>query len=288
MNLFFAIIILCMLIFITVRLGKRNGAYDYIWIMCFFVASIMIVSLTCSKLMDEVQNNVKNPITIQAQIDSLSPISTKRRANSLFVLRLGRHGVKQTYYERYISYSYVVDGKKYVGLDTIESTKRSEIENINTNTIKIKYNAENPRNSVIDKSIYVVNNSDNIFNIITIIIFIGMGVIIIIGSTPIKEKKLSKNNHVTIDKKSNKNNTLLKILKIDIIDYEREKIFFEDKDKKIYYYETDFGEDFHVNEQYEMKLNRCNKEINKIEYDKNLIKATKIVNIEKTEFIKKE
>lgn len=81
---------------------------------------------------------------------------------------------------------------------------------------------------------------------------------------------------------------LLKVFKIEIIDYEREKVFFESLDNRIYYYETDFGEEFNESKTYKIKLNRYNREKTKVDYEGNTIKVIKIVNKEKREFTSME
>ena len=109
-----------------------------------------------------------------------------------------------------------------------------------------------------------------------------------IGSTPINEDIINEKHTKMIYKKNKKITIMLKVLRVDIIDYEREKVFFENQTKELYYYETDFGESFHENEQYEVKLNKNNRKRVKIEYEGQTVKAIKIINIEIDNFIKKK
>jgi len=124
------------------------------------------------------------------------------------------------------------------------------------------------------------------YTILLTIIFTGFGTILF-GTMSIKKNDIYTHNELLTPKGKCKD-FLLKVFKIEIIDYEREKVFFESLDNRIYYYETDFGEEFKENQTYKIKLNRYNQEKTKVDYEGNTIKVIKIVNTEKREFISME
>ena len=60
------------------------------------------------------------------------------------------------------------------------------------------------------------------------------------------------------------------------------------QDNYIYYYETDFGEEFKESQTYRIKLDCHNQKKTKVDYEGHTIKVIKIVNTEKREFINVE
>lgn len=75
----------------------------------------------------------------------------------------------------------------------------------------------------------------------------------------------------------------LKVLQVDVIDYERERVFFSNSEN-VYFYETDFGKDFKINEKYNVQLSLENQKSTRVEFQEQNIKAIQIVKIEKNEF----
>lgn len=278
--LIFAIIMIG--IWVIVPLKKRNfGQITSIFYFC--IAGIMLFGLILTKFTFREWIPPWNAHTTTATIRQLGDeIRTEREQTDFLILMLGKSNVKELYYKRTITYSYVVDGVEYTKNDTLKSTNKNDVENINKYTIEITYNEKKPDNVIIDNTAI---DSTDLINIITIIIFIVMGIILKIGSTPLKKIDLDKSHSELMKTKISGKDTLLKVLKIENIDYERERVFFESQDNRIYCYETDFGEEFKENQIYEIKLNRYNQEKTKIEYEENIIKSIKIVNTEKREFI---
>lgn len=286
-NLFFAILILSIFVIFIVKNLTKNSIKSYIWTWFIIIAILMIVNTIFFRTLDSVK--VENPVKTEANILQLGEISNSYDENEFFILQLGKYNSsKQKYYKRTIVYSYVVNSIEYINSGIIKSTNRNALENINKNIIKIKYNEKNPNNSGIIKTNIKSGAYVDIVNIITISILIGLGIMIKIGSTPINEDIINEKHTKMIYKKNKKITIMLKVLRVDIIDYEREKVFFENQTKELYYYETDFGESFHENEQYEVKLNKNNRKRVKIEYEGQTVKAIKIINIEIDNFIKKK
>ncbi|MBR3152106.1 MAG: hypothetical protein IKF52_00600 [Clostridia bacterium] len=71
----------------------------------------------------------------------------------------------------------------------------------------------------------------------------------------------------------------LKVVYIESIDYEREKVFFESDNKK-YFFETDFGEDFILEKEYQIKLKLKN--LRKVKNENTYV--IEIIGIEKRKF----
>ena len=185
----------------------------------------------------------------------------------------GLRARKKTKYNRHIIYSYIVDGKEFVKSDILESSKKSDIEKFYGNTIQITYNEKKPDKVIIGELNYEKNYP---VIILETIIFVGFGRILF-STMSIKKNDIYKTNKELLVKIENGKDTILEVTKIQIIDYEREKVFFESQDNRIYYYETDFGEEFRENQTYKIKLNRYNQERKG--------KTIRIVNTEKKEFI---
>ena len=141
-----------------------------------------------------------------------------------------------------------------------------------------------------DSTIAFINETE--FNIMLLLI-LSMGIIfianiyidiilLIILLTLIVYKLLKS---IFISKKSK--NINLKVTKIDSIDYEIEIVFFRDNENNIYFYETDFGEEFIKDEEYTIELKLKNLKKQFIDFEGKKLKAFKITKINKNEFIKK-
>ena len=98
-----------------------------------------------------------------------------------------------------------------------------------------------------------VNNTNNATNSVLVFAFFIVIAILISRSAQKRNKKIISEE------------VGLKVIKIDFIDYERERVFFEDKEKSIFIYETDFGEEFHENEEYTIFLDENN--VKQIEFE---------------------
>ena len=185
------------------------------------------------------------------------------------------------YFTREIIYSYTVNNVTY----TKGAILDGYINNLNIDykdSITIIYNINSPNDSRIKATKYFYE----IYYLIILTISIGMGLIFKFGNVLPNENYLL-NHEVIIHKKRKGKKICLKVLKIEIIDYERERVFFENSEKQLYYYETDFGEDFEINDEYEIILNNSTQKKSKIEYEGNIEKCIQIINIEKKEFFKK-
>lgn len=141
-----------------------------------------------------------------------------------------------------------------------------------------------------DSTFAFINETE--FNIILLLI-LSMGIIfianiyidiilLIILLTLIVYKLLKS---IFISKK--RKNINLKVTKIDSIDYEREIVFFRDNENNIYFYETDFGEDFKKDEEYTIELKLKNLKKQFIDFEGEKLKVFEITKINKNEFIKK-
>ena len=281
--LYIAIILLC--VFIYKIFKKPNGISEYASIFFFVIAIIMTFDFIELKFINY-NIGIKNATAIDANISWVSNEITESEKISSILLssafKKSSHQSKQKYYAKKIGYTYVVNNVEYSGIDNLESTNKRDLENMNRNIIKILYDAKNPN----DSKIKPITTNEDIFNVITILVFFIMAVILRLGSTPLPKKYLEKSLNSENTKKKGKN-TYLTVLKIDFIDYERERVFFKNEKNKIYYYETELGENFEVNSVYEIILNHKNQETERIKYEGNNIKAIKIINTEKNEFIKK-
>jgi len=284
-----AIIALCA--FIVVPFFK-NGNKEYVLStkVYFLLAGAFLFMLIFLKFIAGELIMPWNTVTTQATIISLdNEIKEVYRNDGYFISWIfyrSRAANKSTHYRRGITYSYSVNGIEYIKHDTLESYNRYDVKNISKQTIKVTYNKVKPEIVIIDG-----NNNQNekdFINVLTIISFIGLGIIIRMGSIPLKKEYLNQTYSELSKQKLKGKDVTLKVLKIEIIDYEREKVFLENEEKSIYFYETDFGEEFKVDEKYIIKLNRYNQEKEKIEYEGNTIKIIKIINTEKKEFSKVE
>lgn len=70
-----------------------------------------------------------------------------------------------------------------------------------------------------------------------------------------------------------------KLIKIDYLDYERERLIFIDNNKQLYFYDTDFGEEFEIGNMYYIKSSNINKRKTKIEYNREIVKAIEVKGI---------
>lgn len=276
MDLILNIFQLLLTIFATLFLYKKEKGPCIVYTIIFLGIAIL---LTVTFIIDISPNKIPmwNAKTTIATITYLSDEISLDSEYDDFVLSIfsksGRQ--KDTYYTKAIEYSYIVNDIKYIKRDKL---KIDELKNINTKTIEITYNTKNPRDVIIgDNSL----NSTDILNITTIIVFIVIGTIFWLRNKTQKNLNSDKNDTIDIAKKG----TFLKVLKVQNLDYERKQIFFEDKNNCIYYYETDFSNEFKEWQIYIIKLNRHNQRKTKIDYEGQTIEAIQIVNTEKREFI---
>lgn len=187
MDFILAIFIIAFLVVMTIRGMMNNRVKKHMWIFYWAIAVIMIVNFVFSKTIFDQEFSIKDPVRTTARIIGITEVGSYRSRNKYFILSGGRHGgVKQTYYRRKVKYLYVIDKIEYVREGVIESTNRNDVEDIKDDIIQIKYDKDNPQNSVIEQP---SDNTANGFNIITIVIFVGMGIILKMGSTPLKEKE---------------------------------------------------------------------------------------------------
>ncbi len=171
----------------TIRGMMNNRVKKHMWIFYWAIAVIMIVNFVFSKTIFNQEFSIKDPVRTTARIIGITEVGNYRSRNKYFILSGGRYGgVKQTYYRRKVKYLYIVDKIEYIRDGVIESTNRNDVEDIKDDIIQIKYDKDNPQNSVIEQP---SDDSANSFNIITIAIFVGMGIILKMGSTPLKEKE---------------------------------------------------------------------------------------------------
>ena len=193
----------------------------------------------------------------------------------------GKHGV--TVYQREYDYEYEVDGVRYFGSNTYVARTYKAAEKFEPAIIEITYDLSNPSKSIPGKPDYI----NLIIDLSTIGFFVVVVLIFFTSRKPLKESDLNKSHSEIIKDSAKCELYLLKVIKVEVIDYEREKVFFEDEYKTLYYYETDFGEAFKENKEYQIELNKYRKKKIKILFNNIEYRAIQILNTEKKEFIEK-
>ena len=288
MDLSWEFFYLCFLILGILLLYKIRGGSSIVYSITFFFMAIFstiafIGNVTTEKI------PIWNAKTTIATISYLADEIKLDREYDDFVLSIfSRHGRRKEFcYTRDIEYSYIVNGVKYIISDKLKSRNMDidELKNISTDTIEITYNTQNPSDVIIGNNSL---NTTDILNIITIIAFVGMGAFFLMLNNTQKKSDLDNGYTVLSTPKIIENDIFLKVLSVQNIDYEREKVFFESQDNCIYYYETDFGEEFKEGQTYKIKLNRHKQKKINVEYEAHTIKAIRIINTEKREFINVE
>lgn len=201
----------------------------------------------------------------------------------LLTARFGTGRGGKAVYQKEFDYQYEVDGEIYLKNDVYTAWSYEDAEKFNPAMIKITYDVSNPSKSIQGEPDYM----NLIIDMFTIMFFILVVVVFFVSRKPLKESDLNKSHSQIIKESAKCEKYLLKVIKVEVIDYEREKVFFEDTYKNLYYYETDFGEEFKENKEYEIELNKYRKKRIKLEFNNIERKTIQILNTEKKEFIEK-
>ena len=205
------------------------------------------------------------------------------RDRPLLTARFGTGKGGKTAYQKEFDYEYEVDGEIYFKNDVYTAWTYEKAEKFSPSTIQITYDVSNPSKSIQGEPDYM----NLIIDMFTIMFFVLVVVIFFVSRKPLKESDLNKSHSQIIKESAKCEKYLLKVIKVEVIDYEREKVFFEDTYKNLYYYETDFGEEFKENKEYEIELNKHRRKRIKLVFNNIERKTIQILNTEKKEFIEK-
>lgn len=175
-----------------------------------------------------------------------------------------------SYYKGTIVVEYEVDGHKYYTTKNVKAKGKFNTPNTdNTYCIGDKktvvYNKELPTKSAVDEI--------ELYEIAIYIIFIIeiLVLIVLIYKRVTRKKKLC-----------------LKVVAIENIDYQRERVFFEEKlSKKIFFIDYDLGEEIKIGEEYQLNNTyKNNYKKQTVLLKNNNVEAYSIVNIDKDNFFK--
>lgn len=180
-----------------------------------------------------------------------------------------RYGKNKNYYEGTIIAEYEVDGTKYYKKKRVISYIIFNSPHVSDysigDEIAIVYNKNLPSESAIDE---IEEYEVVIYIVLTIEILI---LIRLLYKRLTKKKKLC-----------------LKVIAVDNIDYERERVFFEEKlSKELFFIDYDLGEEIKIGEIYELHntyKNNYKKQI--VLFNNHNVEAYSIVNINKDRFFK--
>ena len=164
---------------------------------------------------------------------------------------------------------YEVDGIKYYSEKRVKSYVRfyvtSESEYYIGREIPVVYNKELPSDSAINTISGKYNAVIYTSFAIEILIFI-----IFLYRRLTKKKKMC-----------------LKVIEVENIDYQRERVFFEEeKSEKLYFLDYDFGEKIKIGENYELdNTHKSNYKKQEVVFKNKNVEAYKIVDINKDSFL---
>ena len=176
----------------------------------------------------------------------------------------------RTAYRGTIIVEYEVNGIKYYSEKRVKSYVRfyvpSESEYYIGREITVFYNKELPSDSAID----TISGKYNA------VIYTSLAIEILIFIIFLY-RKLTKKKKVC-----------LKVITVEDIDYQRERVFFEEeKSKKLYFIDYDFGEKIKIGENYELyNTHKSNYKKQEVVFDNKNVHAYKIVDINKDSFLK--
>lgn len=163
---------------------------------------------------------------------------------------------------------YEVDGVKYCTSKRLKTYEKFNLSNYSIgNEVKVVYNKEIPSISAVD----IVETYEIV---IYIVLTIEMLVLIILLYRRVTKKK----------------KLCLKVIAIEDVDYQTERVFFKEKNsKKLFFLEYDFGEEVKIGSRYELSnthKNNYKKQI--VLFENKNVEAYSIVDIDKDMLFKNE